>query len=317
MPPGLVRYTGVRGPGRAAPRAAGAGRPAGACRGWLGRPAGGVRGGSGRTALADAAVELARKRGFQVVRAVPARGQPGRLIWAQLLADVGAAQAAARLLEGGAGPLQPVGAADRLAAAGDAPGAVMATARHAMLAILRGRFEEAERLAVEVAELADVPGWPTPSGSPGRYAARSRPSGTRRPGRGGRRDRGPGRRGGVVRRAWALRRPAGGLGWRCRRQRAGVALPRPAGGPAGAARRRRRPPAGGGRPAGANRGPARPGPQPGRPGRRPRDPRRPWRRPVGVRSAAPGPPDRGAAGDAGAAGAAGPPGRRVDPGPGW
>ncbi|MFL6265696.1 MAG: ATP-binding protein [Actinomycetes bacterium] len=109
-------------------------------------------GGSGRTALADAAVELARKRGFQVVRAVPARGQPGRLIWAQLLADVGAAQAAARLLEGGAGPLQPVGAADRLAAAGDAPGAVMATARHAMLAILRGRFEEAERLAVEVAE---------------------------------------------------------------------------------------------------------------------------------------------------------------------
>jgi hypothetical protein len=147
---------------------------------------------------------------------VPARGQLGRLIWAQLLADVGAAQAAARLLEGGAGPLQPVGpattapargcwpgwptscspdasagprrrqladqalrlarrvgdpqtvaevldrrlhalwdpagAADRLAAAGDAPGAVMATACHAMLDILRGRFEEAERLAVEVAE---------------------------------------------------------------------------------------------------------------------------------------------------------------------
>jgi type II secretory ATPase GspE/PulE/Tfp pilus assembly ATPase PilB-like protein len=33
-------------------------------------------GGSGRTALADAAVELARKRGFQVVRAVPAAGSP-------------------------------------------------------------------------------------------------------------------------------------------------------------------------------------------------------------------------------------------------
>jgi hypothetical protein len=51
-----------------------------------------------------------------VVRAVPARGQPGRLIWAQLLADVGAAQAAARLLEGGAGPLQLDRAARQLAA---------------------------------------------------------------------------------------------------------------------------------------------------------------------------------------------------------
>jgi hypothetical protein len=38
------------------------------------------------------------------------------------------------------------------AAAGDAPGAVTATARQAMLAVLRGRFEEAERLAAEVAE---------------------------------------------------------------------------------------------------------------------------------------------------------------------
>ena len=44
--------------------------------------------GSGRTALADAAVELARGRGLQVVRAAPARGQPGRLVWAQLLDEV-------------------------------------------------------------------------------------------------------------------------------------------------------------------------------------------------------------------------------------
>jgi hypothetical protein len=73
-------------------------------------------GGSGRTALVDAAVELGRGRGFQVVRAAPARGRPGRLVWAQLLADVGAAQAAARLLDGGAGPLQLDRAARRLAA---------------------------------------------------------------------------------------------------------------------------------------------------------------------------------------------------------
>ena len=72
-------------------------------------------GGSGRTALADAAVELARGRGFQVVRAAPAHGQPGRLVWAQLLDEVGAGQAAARLLADGAGPLQLDRAARRLA----------------------------------------------------------------------------------------------------------------------------------------------------------------------------------------------------------
>ena len=73
-------------------------------------------GGSGRTALADAAVELARGHGLQVVRSAPARGQPGRLVWAQLLADVGAAQAAARLLADGAGLPQLDRAARRLAA---------------------------------------------------------------------------------------------------------------------------------------------------------------------------------------------------------
>src|SRR4029453_2470783 len=58
-------------------------------------------GGSGRTALADAAADLARGRGLRVVRSAPARGQPGRLVWAQLLAEVGAGQAAARLLADG------------------------------------------------------------------------------------------------------------------------------------------------------------------------------------------------------------------------
>ena len=72
-------------------------------------------GGSGRPALADAAVELAHGRGLQVVRAAPARGQPGRLVWAQLLDEVGAGQAAARLLANAAGPLQLDRAARRLA----------------------------------------------------------------------------------------------------------------------------------------------------------------------------------------------------------
>lgn len=46
--------------------------------------------GSGKTALADAAIERARELGFEVLRGVPARGQPGRMVWAQLLRDVGA-----------------------------------------------------------------------------------------------------------------------------------------------------------------------------------------------------------------------------------
>jgi hypothetical protein len=73
-------------------------------------------GGSGQTALADAAVELARGRGLPVVRAAPARGQPGRLVWAQLLDDVGAGQAAARLLAADPGPLELDRAARRLVA---------------------------------------------------------------------------------------------------------------------------------------------------------------------------------------------------------
>ena len=43
--------------------------------------------GSGKTALIAAAAEMARDRGFEVLGASPVRGQPGRLVWAQLLHD--------------------------------------------------------------------------------------------------------------------------------------------------------------------------------------------------------------------------------------
>src|SRR5690242_17193331 len=44
--------------------------------------------GSGKTALAEAAAAAAGNRGFEVLRADPPEGQPGRLVWAQLLRDV-------------------------------------------------------------------------------------------------------------------------------------------------------------------------------------------------------------------------------------
>jgi hypothetical protein len=61
----------------------------------LDRAAGGAGGlltfvgasGSGKTALAEAAAGEARRRGFEVLRGSPPFGQPGRLIWAQLLRD--------------------------------------------------------------------------------------------------------------------------------------------------------------------------------------------------------------------------------------
>jgi tetratricopeptide (TPR) repeat protein len=46
--------------------------------------------GSGKTALAAAAAAEATQRGFEVMRASPAEHHPGRLVWAQLLRDVGA-----------------------------------------------------------------------------------------------------------------------------------------------------------------------------------------------------------------------------------
>lgn len=54
--------------------------------------------GSGKTALIAAAAEMARDRGFEVLGAAPVRGQPGRLVWAQLLHDVGATEEDSREL---------------------------------------------------------------------------------------------------------------------------------------------------------------------------------------------------------------------------
>ena len=48
--------------------------------------------GSGKTALIAAATQMARDRGFEVLGAAPVRGQPGRLVWAQLLHDAGAGE---------------------------------------------------------------------------------------------------------------------------------------------------------------------------------------------------------------------------------
>ncbi len=46
--------------------------------------------GSGKTVMAEAAAREAHRRGLDVLRASPAAGQPGRLVWAQLLRDAGA-----------------------------------------------------------------------------------------------------------------------------------------------------------------------------------------------------------------------------------
>ena len=53
---------------------------------------------SGKTRLIGAAAERARNRGFEVLGAAAVRGQPGRLVWAQLLTDAGAAETDARTL---------------------------------------------------------------------------------------------------------------------------------------------------------------------------------------------------------------------------
>lgn len=45
--------------------------------------------GTGKTAVLDAAVALGRDRGFEVLRASPPSGQPGAVVWAQLLRDAG------------------------------------------------------------------------------------------------------------------------------------------------------------------------------------------------------------------------------------
>lgn len=61
--------------------------------------------GSGRTELAAAAAREGARRGFEVLRAAAVRGQPGQLVWARLLADVGAPDDLASGMLSNAGPL--------------------------------------------------------------------------------------------------------------------------------------------------------------------------------------------------------------------
>jgi hypothetical protein len=71
--------------------------------------------GSGKTSTAEAAAGEARRRGFDVLRASPPGGQRGRLVWAQLLRDTGAADGlVAGLLGDEAGPLELDNAARHL-----------------------------------------------------------------------------------------------------------------------------------------------------------------------------------------------------------
>src|SRR5690348_403231 len=75
--------------------------------------------GSGKTALAEAAAAEAANRGFEVLRADPPEGQPGRLVWAQLLRDVKAAEDLVTRLSGtDAGPLDLDAAARHLSSPG-------------------------------------------------------------------------------------------------------------------------------------------------------------------------------------------------------
>ncbi len=54
--------------------------------------------GAGKTALAEYAAAQGKSRGLEVVRAAGVRGQPARLVWMQVLEDLGAADAARALL---------------------------------------------------------------------------------------------------------------------------------------------------------------------------------------------------------------------------
>jgi tetratricopeptide (TPR) repeat protein len=71
--------------------------------------------GSGKTLIAESAAAAARDRGFEVLWARPADGQPGRLAWARLLRDAGAPDGlVAGLIDGDAGPLDLDAAAAHL-----------------------------------------------------------------------------------------------------------------------------------------------------------------------------------------------------------
>ncbi len=72
--------------------------------------------GAGKTALAEAAAAEAASRGFEILRASPAEHQPGRLVWAQLLRDLGAPEdLVTGLSDTSAGPLDLDAAARQLA----------------------------------------------------------------------------------------------------------------------------------------------------------------------------------------------------------
>jgi tetratricopeptide (TPR) repeat protein len=74
--------------------------------------------GSGKTLIAESAAAAARDRGFEVLWARPAVGQPGRLAWARLLREAGAPDGVVTgLLDGDAGPLDLDGAAAHLMSA--------------------------------------------------------------------------------------------------------------------------------------------------------------------------------------------------------
>jgi tetratricopeptide (TPR) repeat protein len=70
--------------------------------------------GIGKTALADAAAAQARRLGFEILWASASDSASGRLLWAQLLRDIGAPEAIAAGLLGDAGPLQVDSAAKAL-----------------------------------------------------------------------------------------------------------------------------------------------------------------------------------------------------------
>src|SRR5215469_15432719 len=73
--------------------------------------------GSGKSSLAAAAAALARDRGFEVAGGSPVRGQPGRLVWAGLLDDLGAGPEVTQALLDSTGPAG-TNAAVRLLTAG-------------------------------------------------------------------------------------------------------------------------------------------------------------------------------------------------------
>jgi hypothetical protein len=72
--------------------------------------------GSGRTELAAAAARQGARRGFEVLRTAAMRGQPGPLVWAQLLRDCGAQDDLIWRLLGEHGPLDLDAVARELAA---------------------------------------------------------------------------------------------------------------------------------------------------------------------------------------------------------